>query len=108
MRSVSTTSRLVPDRAALEAWAQHLDDLGVAHSGVLEEQAGPLIVFRDPDNIQLESWAFDAGLVRPGLQRHADVRGPSVTFVIARLLAPGPGRARERLGDGQPRLRIGA
>jgi glyoxylase I family protein len=56
----------VPDRAALEAWAQHLDALGVEHSGVQEELAGPLIVFRDPDNIQLELWAFDADLVRTG------------------------------------------
>lgn len=53
----------VPDRAALEAWATHLDDLGIAHSGVQEENGGPLIVFRDPDNIQLELWAFDPDLV---------------------------------------------
>jgi catechol-2,3-dioxygenase len=49
----------VPDRAALEAWGKHLDDLGIAHSGVQEEQSGPLIVLRDPDNIQLELWAFE-------------------------------------------------
>ena len=49
----------VPDRAALEAWAQHLDEVGVQHSGVKEEVGGPLIVFRDPDDIQLELWAFD-------------------------------------------------
>jgi glyoxylase I family protein len=49
----------VPDRAALEAWAKHLDDLRVPHSGVQEENGGPLIVFRDPDNIQLELYAFD-------------------------------------------------
>jgi glyoxylase I family protein len=54
----------VPDRAAIEAWAKHLDDLGVAHSGVQEENGGPLIVFRDPDNIQLELWAFDWALVQ--------------------------------------------
>jgi catechol 2,3-dioxygenase-like lactoylglutathione lyase family enzyme len=52
----------VPDRAALEAWAKHFDDLGVEHSGVQEEQGGPLIVFRDPDNIQLELWALDRTL----------------------------------------------
>jgi glyoxylase I family protein len=52
----------VPDRAALEAWAKHFDDLGISHSGVQEEQGGPLIVFRDPDNIQLELWAFDPNL----------------------------------------------
>ena len=57
----------VPDRAALEAWAKHLDDHDVPHSGVQEELAGPVLVFRDPDNIQLEFWAFDAELVRPGL-----------------------------------------
>ena len=56
----------VPDRASLEEWAQHFDNLGIAHSGVLEEQAGPVIVFRDPDNIQLEFWAFDPDLVRTG------------------------------------------
>ena len=53
----------VPDRAAVEAWAAHLDALGVEHSGVLEENGGPLIVFRDPDNIQLELWSFDPALV---------------------------------------------
>lgn len=56
----------VPDRAALEAWARHLDEHGVTHSDIQEEQAGPVLVFRDPDNIQLEFWAFDANLVRPG------------------------------------------
>ena len=56
----------VADRAALQAWATHLDGHGVAHSGIQEEQAGPVLVFRDPDNIQLELWAFDAGLVRTG------------------------------------------
>jgi len=49
----------VPDRETLEAWAGHLDTLGIAHSGIQEENGGPLIVFRDPDNIQLEVWAFD-------------------------------------------------
>ena len=53
----------VPDRAALETWAKHLDDLGIAHSGVHDENGGPLIVFRDPDNIQLELWAYDPDLV---------------------------------------------
>ena len=55
----------VPDRATLETWAKHLDEHGVAHSGVQEEQAGPVVVFRDPDNIQLELWAFDPDLVVP-------------------------------------------
>jgi catechol 2,3-dioxygenase-like lactoylglutathione lyase family enzyme len=49
----------VPDRETLHAWARHLDQLGIAHSGVQQEHGGPLIVFRDPDNVQLEVWAFD-------------------------------------------------
>jgi catechol 2,3-dioxygenase-like lactoylglutathione lyase family enzyme len=56
----------VPDRAALQAWAKHLDDHGVPHSGIQDEIGGPLIVFRDPDNIQLELHAYDPALVRPG------------------------------------------
>jgi catechol 2,3-dioxygenase-like lactoylglutathione lyase family enzyme len=49
----------VADRSALEAWAKHLDDLGVPHSGIKEENGGPLITLRDPDNIQLELHAYD-------------------------------------------------
>jgi glyoxylase I family protein len=46
----------VPHRGALEAWAKHLDRLGIAHSGIQEENGvPPLIVFRDPDNSQLVS-----------------------------------------------------
>ncbi|MEJ2871799.1 VOC family protein [Actinomycetospora sp. OC33-EN08] len=47
----------VPARTDLDAWAHRLDDLGVAHSGVIDE-TNPIpystVVFRDPDNIQLE------------------------------------------------------
>jgi catechol 2,3-dioxygenase-like lactoylglutathione lyase family enzyme len=57
----------VPDRAALEAWARHLDDRGIEHSGVKEENGGPLIVFRDPDDIQLELWAFSWDLATPNV-----------------------------------------
>jgi catechol 2,3-dioxygenase-like lactoylglutathione lyase family enzyme len=49
----------VPDRAALEAWVKRFDELGVEHSGIKEENGGPLLTFRDPDNIQLEFHAFD-------------------------------------------------
>ncbi len=47
----------VGDLATLELWAAHLDALGVHHSGVQDlhgQHGGPLIVLRDPDNIQLE------------------------------------------------------
>jgi glyoxylase I family protein len=47
----------VAGRADLEAWASWLDELGIAHSGVIDtDQPVPysVLVFRDPDNIQLE------------------------------------------------------
>ena len=47
----------VPNRASLDAWAAKLDGLGIAHSGI-RDITEPLpfatLVFRDPDNIQLE------------------------------------------------------
>jgi glyoxylase I family protein len=55
----------VSHRTALEAWAKRLDDLGIENSGVQDETAGPLIVFRDPDNIQLELWVFEPERVDP-------------------------------------------
>jgi catechol 2,3-dioxygenase-like lactoylglutathione lyase family enzyme len=49
----------VADRNALEEWMRHLDALGVEHSGIQDELGGPLVVLRDPDNIQLELHAVD-------------------------------------------------
>ena len=44
----------VPDRAALDAWERRLDQLRVDHSPVGEQAGALFLVFRDPDNIQLE------------------------------------------------------
>lgn len=44
----------VADRHELERWVSHLDAKGVAHSGIVDMGFGPTLVFRDPDNIQLE------------------------------------------------------
>lgn len=47
----------VPNRDALEAWAHRLDELGVPYSPIaasLSIPGGAVIVFRDPDNVQLE------------------------------------------------------
>ncbi|QNJ93213.1 VOC family protein [Mycolicibacterium fluoranthenivorans] len=52
----------VSGRAALEAWVAWLDELGVEHTGIVDE-VDPIrystVVFRDPDNIQLELIAMD-------------------------------------------------
>lgn len=56
-------SMSVPSRSDLESWAQWLDDSTVPHSGVTDVD-DPIkysaLVFRDPDNIQLE-FIFMAG-----------------------------------------------
>lgn len=48
----------VDDRSDLDALQAHLDDLGVEHSPVTDAPSGvgAALVFRDPDNIQLEYW----------------------------------------------------
>lgn len=47
----------VSSRADLDAWVSWLDELGITHSGVIDTD-NPMpysvVVFRDPDNIQLE------------------------------------------------------
>ena len=55
---------VVPTRADLEAWQDHLEALGVVRadaadkpltqSPIADEPYGSVLVFRDPDNIQLE------------------------------------------------------
>ena len=44
----------VADRDELQRWVTHLEAHGVTHSGILDIGYGPTLVFRDPDNIQLE------------------------------------------------------
>ena len=47
----------VPSREDLDAWKAHFEECGVVHSPIKESAMGWLIVFRDPDNIQLEVYA---------------------------------------------------
>jgi len=47
----------VAERRDLDTWADWLDRLGVTHSGVIDKAGSSpysVVVFRDPDNIQLE------------------------------------------------------
>jgi len=46
----------VSSRQELEGWEQRLHDAGVAFTPITEISIGSVIVFRDPDNIQLEFW----------------------------------------------------
>jgi len=44
----------VSTRAELDAWQRHLASLDVVQSPIAETPYGDILVFRDPDNIQLE------------------------------------------------------
>jgi catechol 2,3-dioxygenase-like lactoylglutathione lyase family enzyme len=44
----------VSTRAELEGWLARFDELGVTHSPIADVSYGSVLVFRDPDNIQLE------------------------------------------------------
>jgi catechol-2,3-dioxygenase len=50
----------VESRAELDAWLGRLDELGISHSGITEQDAWDVLVFRDPDNIQLELFFLKA------------------------------------------------
>lgn len=45
------------DRAALASWASRLDELGIAHGGIVDAHYGSGLSFRDPDGIALELFA---------------------------------------------------
>lgn len=45
------------DTADLERWAGRLDELGIAHGGLVRAHYGSGLSFRDPDNIALEFFA---------------------------------------------------
>lgn len=44
-------------REGLEKWAGRLDELGIAHGGVVDAHYGSGLSFRDPDGIALEFFA---------------------------------------------------
>ncbi len=45
------------DLAELEKWRDRLDELGIAHGGIVSAHYGSGLSFRDPDNIALEFFA---------------------------------------------------
>ncbi len=50
----------VASRDELDAWRSRLDERGIAHSGITEQEPWDVLVFRDPDNIQLELFLLKA------------------------------------------------
>jgi glyoxylase I family protein len=50
----------VPDRDVLTAFEERLDDLGATYTPTVETPHGAVVVFRDPDGIQVEFFVTDA------------------------------------------------
>jgi glyoxylase I family protein len=50
----------VADLDELRRWVTHLDVKGVTHSGIIDIGYGPTVVFRDPDNMQLEFYVHQS------------------------------------------------
>lgn len=44
----------VASREELDEWLAALDERGITHSGITEQESWDVLVFRDPDNVQLE------------------------------------------------------
>ena len=44
----------VADEDELRNWVARFDEKGVEHTGIIDTGYGPTVVFRDPDNLQLE------------------------------------------------------
>jgi glyoxylase I family protein len=57
----------VADRDELQRWVTHLEAKGVAHSGIIDAEFGPTVVFRDPDNMQFELFVHSSAEELPQL-----------------------------------------
>ncbi|HLL66960.1 MAG TPA: VOC family protein [Micromonosporaceae bacterium] len=47
------------DRPAIEAWAEHLDRLGIEHSPVITASIGYLLIFHDPDGTAIHLYTLE-------------------------------------------------
>lgn len=54
----------VSDRTGLDAWVDRLDERGIDHSPVSESETWDVVVFRDPDDIQLELFVMKPAAAR--------------------------------------------
>lgn len=49
----------VADRGEIEQWRDHLDAVGIEHSGIVEAEYGLALSFKDPDGNALEFFLLD-------------------------------------------------
>lgn len=59
IRGSDLCSLAVADRAAIDAWAAHLDGLDVPHGPVVDATVGWMLPFHDPDGIELHLYSVE-------------------------------------------------
>jgi glyoxylase I family protein len=62
----------VANREELERWVTHLEAHGVSNSGIIDIGFGPTLVFRDPDNMQLEFFVHPSADQLTGMLSNED------------------------------------
>jgi catechol 2,3-dioxygenase-like lactoylglutathione lyase family enzyme len=60
----------IADRGAAQAWADRLDELGVAHSPVIDATIGWLLVFHDPDGTEIHLYSLERHGIDPAGRPH--------------------------------------
>jgi catechol 2,3-dioxygenase-like lactoylglutathione lyase family enzyme len=60
----------IADRGAADAWADRLDQLGVAHSPVIDATLGWLLVFHDPDGTEIHLYSMERHGIDPAGRPH--------------------------------------
>jgi catechol 2,3-dioxygenase-like lactoylglutathione lyase family enzyme len=70
----------IEDRAAAQAWVDHLDLEGVDHSPVIDASIGWIVSFHDPDGTEIKLYSFAAHGIdtskRPGHARPVTTSTP--------------------------------
>jgi uncharacterized protein YndB with AHSA1/START domain/catechol 2,3-dioxygenase-like lactoylglutathione lyase family enzyme len=116
-RNFDPVSFGVGARTDLDAWAAHLDTLGVPHSPVIEATLGWLLVFDDPDGLQLHlySWAEHTADHAEHTADHAEHTADHSEGAADHAERAGEGRSvtsprltgtRLALDDGRPAVRF--
>ena len=92
---ISETALRVPDRAALDWWAQRFDDLGVNHGGIEDRDGHPTLAFTDPEDQRLRLLADEGTGVPSGtpwdaspVPRESGITGLGAVELTVRELEP--------------------
>ena len=56
----------IGDRAAAAHWIEHLDRLGIDHSPIIDATIGWLVVFHDPDGVEIHLYTVEQHGIEQG------------------------------------------